>query len=127
LGEIRLPWKRELFDSLSHGERDVSLEAAFALTKLGEPKGFAVLLDHFLTVPPDEFEHLRHFFHRLKPKAKRMVKQMLTQAIAEEVQSLGSHFNTETVEKLKRLYILLDEHEELFALEELMKEQSVNK
>jgi HEAT repeat protein len=120
LGEIRLPWKRELFNFLNHEESGVSLEAAFALTKLAEPKGFTVLLNYFLTVPVDEFEHFRHFFHRLKPKAKHMVKQMLTQLIVEEIQSLGSHFDTATVEKLKRLYLLLDEHEELFALEEFV-------
>lgn len=118
IGEIRLPWKKKLYSYLNNGNPEAALEAAFSLTKLADPRGFEALLNRLLTVSAEEFDDLRRFFHRLKQKAKHMARQFLMDAASNELKSIGDRMESgEALERLRRLYILLDEHEELFALE----------
>lgn len=60
-----------------------------------------------------------------------MIEQVLTHVISRELEQLmeKSHkslheINPATLEKLRRLYELLDQHEELFAIEEALKVKS---
>jgi hypothetical protein len=79
----------------------------------------------------EQFDVLRRFFHRLKPKARRMVEQMITHVVANELQHLTeihegkslAEVDPALLEKLRRLYRLLDQHEELFIIESALKEK----
>ncbi len=131
LGEIGLPKKRILLDAINHGDSDMQLEAAFSLTKMGDPTGFQILLGKLLSFSPEQFESLRRFFYRLKPKARRMVEHVLVAAISDKLnkimrekgeQSL-EEIDVDILEKLRRLYKLLDQHEELFAIESALAEK----
>lgn len=131
LGEVGISQKQTAVEHLNNGDETLKIEAAFALTKCADARGFSYLLDHFLRLPVQEFETLRRFFHRLKPNAKKMIEQVLTHVISRELEQLmeKSHkslheINPATLEKLRRLYELLDQHEELFAIEEALKVKS---
>lgn len=125
LGEIGSSRKAVFMDFLKSSDQELKLEAAFALTKHGDSRGFLHLLEHFLSLPLEQFDVLRRFFHRLKPKARRMVEQIITHVVANELQHLTAihegkpltEIDPALLEKLRRLYRLLDQHEELFAIE----------
>lgn len=128
LGEIGLPRKRVLMDSLQAPDPEIRLEAAFALTKCADPNGFQILLDHFLKLPAGEFEIFRRFFHRLKPQAKKMVDKILLNVISNFHREIFTkHAETgieemeqDLLERLRRLYGLLDQHEELYTIEQVI-------
>lgn len=131
LGEVGMSRKQSAVEHLNNDDETLKIEAAFALTKCADARGFYFLLDHFLHLPVEQFETLRRFFHRLKPKAKKMIEQVLTNVISRELDQLmeKSHrslheIEPETLEKLRRLYQLLDQHEELFAIESALQEKN---
>lgn len=125
-GEIRLPYKKLLFACLQSDDLAVSLEAAFALAKQGEKSGFEFLLNHFLPLPEEHFQALPHFLRRLHSKEKQFAELLISQAITQHLNALIRKFSdaelkdfpTSDLEFLKRLYKLLDQHEELFVVEE---------
>lgn len=124
-GEIRSGWQKELFELLKSKDADIALESAFALTKYGNPIGFQILLDDLLALPDEKFEHLRRFLHRLGPKAREMVETVLVHYVSEKLKTLMQDgqekslydLDSEVLENLRRLYKLLDQHEELFVVE----------
>ena len=124
-GEIDAPELHELHRLLTSSDSELQLEAAFALTKRGDFKGCSVLLDHLLTMPPAQFETMRRFFHRLNPRAQKVVEQTVVNTISEEMSKFSRLYSGiqlhemeyNDLEKLKRLYTLLSRHEELYALE----------
>lgn len=128
LGELGLPRKGILLDAIRHGDTETQLEAAFALTKCGDPVGFNILLEKLLSFSSTQFESMRRFFHRLRPKARRMVEQILVNSTSDKLHMLMreqkgkclDEIDPEILEKLRRLYKLLGQHEELFAIEEIL-------
>lgn len=132
-GEINFPRERILSDLLNSADPDVQIEAAFALTKAGYANAFEVLLDHFLSASAERFESLRRFFKRLSPKARHMVNQILIHYVSEHLNVMARkcgdkllhEMDRHMLESLRRLYTLLDQHEELYEVEEAIKRQSV--
>ncbi len=131
LGEVGMPRKQSAVEYLNNEDKTLKIEAAFALTKCADARGFYYLLDHFLHLPIEQFEILHSFFHRLKPKAKKMIEQALTHVISRELEQLmKKSYNSlheiepEVLEKLRRLYQLLGQHEELFAIESALQEKN---
>lgn len=126
IGELGLPWKQELFTHMQSADESLQLEAAYALTKSADPHGFAVLLQNILYLPNENFEVIRRFLSRLKPKAKTMVESLLVNFIAHQLHNLAQQYRGKSLaeidravlEQLRRLYTLVDEHEELFAIEQ---------
>lgn len=134
VGEIGLSRRKHLLELLKLNDEQIQLETAFALTKLGHAKGFGILLNRFLELPNDQFDHLRRFFHRLKPHANKIAFHILYGFISEELERLSENhkdkflheINDEILEKLRRLYTLLDQHEELFVIESAIKQKAEN-
>lgn len=116
LGEIGEHFEQPLHEFMSSAQDDARLEAAFALTKLGSELGFEHVLDHMLSLNPEEFENMSRFFHRLKPSVRDQLERYLIASVSRELNSID---NTDfaSLERLRRLYILLDQHEELFTIE----------
>ncbi|MBI5413140.1 HEAT repeat domain-containing protein [Candidatus Peregrinibacteria bacterium] len=131
-GEINFSRKRILNDLLNSKDPDVQIEAAFALTKAGHAGAFEVLLDHFLSASAERFESLRRFFNRLSLKARHMVNQILIHYVSQHLDvmmnkcgdKLLHEMDRRMLENLRRLYTLLDQHEELYEVEEAMKRHS---
>jgi len=132
IGELELPWKQSLFTYMQSANESLKLEAAYALTKSADPHGFPILLQNLLYLPNEDFETIRRFFSHLKPKAKNMVESLLVNFIAHQLHSLTQQYqgkslaeiDTAALEQLRRLYTLVDEHEELFAIEQAIKGQA---
>lgn len=105
-------------------------EAAFALTKCGEERGFSTLLETFLDLPSNDFDSLRRLFKRLKPKARKVAEYIIRHRISEELAFLMKQrgpvtiheISQEALQRLQRLYRLSEQHEELFAIEEALRE-----
>ncbi|MEK7171863.1 MAG: MFS transporter [Patescibacteria group bacterium] len=130
IGEINMSKKRVLFDFLHSEDPEIQLEAAFALAKCADRRGFEILLYKFLSLPDPEFETLRRFFHRLSAKAKKIAELVLVET-ASDYLNLVTHeyidkkslkeIDVTVLEKMRRLYKLLGEHEELYAIEDALK------
>lgn len=119
IGEIGLSSQQKpLQQFLNVSSQEIRLEAAYTLIKLADPSGFEILLEHVLSSSDEEFYELRMFFTRLKPKARKMLEILLIHAIAQLFTPLikGDRDSIVLVH-LKRLYTILDQHEELFAIE----------
>lgn len=126
IGEIGVNKKRLLHELLYNGTPDIQLEAAFALTKMGDQIGFNALLQRFLYVPKERFDVLGRFFNRLRPKTKKMAERVLVHFIASHIHDIMHEYgdarslhevDDAMLEKLRRMYKLLDQHEELYAIE----------
>ncbi len=132
LGEIGISREPIISEFLKSEDAELKREAAFALTKCADPRGFSHLLEHFLSLPSENFETLKRFLHRLNPKARRMVEQILSQVVSRELDSIMekdqvkdlSQIDRQILEKLRRLYRLLDQHEELFAIESALQKKT---
>lgn len=135
IGEIGAPHRRTiLFEFLDNSNAEIQLEAAFALTKCGEPGGFNLILDHFLSIPIEKFESLRRFFKRLKPKAKNMTQTLIANFVSQQLNNLMSSeknaklavdkIDENILERLRRLYRLLDHHDELYTIESILKQRA---
>lgn len=130
-GEIGLPWQSRLRKIIVSADQKTVMEAAFALTKCADTMGFQTLLDQLLSIDRESFENARRFLHRLKPKAKLLVEQVLIHFISEELNEIMNtmkgtsleQIDGATLEKLRRLYTLLEQHEELFEIEKALQEQ----
>lgn len=125
LGEINFKDHEKLFTSLHGGDPSLQLEAAFALTKAANPRGFLILLERFLSLQEEDFDRLRRFSNYLRPPAKAMVERMLVHVISERLNRLMHDYPQRDLLEiplqelltLKRLYQLLDQHEELYVIE----------
>lgn len=134
IGEIKLPRKRLLYSMLNLKNSIISLEAAYALAKIGDQRGFNALLDHYLASAAEDFVSFKHFYQRLGSGIKLMAKHLIAHRITEKLSYIGNqkqmdgflNINSKILEKLRRLYILLDEHEELFTLEAAMANKFIN-
>ena len=90
-----------------------------------------MLLADALQSSAEDFEMFERFFRRLKPKSKIVVDKILIHAVSEELEEIMQHYGDlalsqmprDVLERLRRLYTLLDQHEELFALEQVIKTQ----
>ncbi|MBI4994211.1 MFS transporter [Candidatus Peregrinibacteria bacterium] len=129
IGEINMHKKRVLFDFLHSEDSEIQLEAAFALAKCADRRGFEMLLYRFLSSQEDVFESMRRFLNRLSPKAKKVAKNVMIEATSEYLNLVTHEYNDKkslkeidagVLEKLRRLYKLLDEHEELHAIETVL-------
>lgn len=128
-GEINFPRRRVLGNLLNSNDLDIQIEAAFALTKAGHAGAFEILLDHFLSASAERFENLRRFFKRLGPGARHMVNQILIHYVSKHLNvmmnkcgdKLLHEMDPHMLENLRRLYTLLDQHEELYEVEEALK------
>ncbi len=133
IGEMDVSRKRALLELVASQNPEIQLEAAFALMKTGDVSGFEILLHRFLTVPNEEFDVLRRFFHRLKPKVKERVEQLLAHFISHQLTVIMKEHGEKALhevdqpilEKLRRLYTLLDQHEELYVLESALARQAL--
>lgn len=128
MGEIGFVKKKKMHELLHRSSDDLKLEVAFALTKCADQKGFDVVLNHIISISPEEFESLRRFMYRLTPKAKNMVETVLINVISGEMNNLSEQFkgkflheiDADKLEKLRRLYKVLDQHEELHEIEKAL-------
>ena len=110
---------------------DLKIEAAFALTKASDSKGFSVLLNYYLNLPDDQFSSLRRFIEKLKPKAKHMIEQVITNEVSSDLNGIMRDYSGRPIaeidhsllHRLRRLYLLLDQHEEIFLIETELKEE----
>lgn len=132
-GEIGVNKKRLLAEFLHNENDEIQLEAAFALTKLGDPVGSHSLLQKLLFLPKERFENLRRFFNRLAPNAKKTAEQVLIIYISNYIKEIMKKYrdkelkeiDLEVLERLRRLYRILDQHDELFEIENAIKKQSL--
>lgn len=128
IGEVGLPKKILLREFLHSSSPEISLEASFALTKLADTAGLHYLLSKFLSSEPEEFDRLRHFFHRLRPHARRQADRFLHDVIAEMLMELEREYGKmplqnvpqQLLERLRRLYTLVNQHEELSLIESVL-------
>ena len=132
MGEIGEIHKKLFVDAAQSTDPALKLEVAYAMTKQGNAHAFMIVLNHHLSLPKEKFENFRRFFFHLKPHAKKMVDGVLIDVISKELNMLLEKYtgkslhelSTEILEKLRRLYKLIDQHEELFLIEEALQRHS---
>lgn len=122
-GEIDFISKKTIFPLLSSEHEDLKVEAAFALVKKADSAGIPFLVNHFLTIADSEFFAIKRFVRRLENGIKKNLESVIIENIAQYIEHV--HSNPENINKLRRLYLLIDEHEELARLEEAF-EKSYN-
>lgn len=128
VGEIGGVHKKTFIGIAHMNDPALFIEVAFAMTKQGDSRAFMTLLNHFLALPAPQFENFRRFFFHLKPAARKMVDEVLIDVISEELNMLLHDYagkslqelSPEILERLRRLYTVLDQHEELFLIEEAL-------
>lgn len=124
-GEIRLQCRRILHKYTQSRNQDIRIVAAKSLVHLGDMSGFNIILDNIANCSEKEFNELKHFVESLETKSYQLFEHALVQAVAHEFASMSKRYggkkietlNANVLQKLRRLYILLDEFEELFAVE----------
>lgn len=131
LGEVDAPHYNHILVELVQGtDVDYEHNAAFALTKHGDARGIVALVERYLLLPHEEFETLRRFMHRLTGDVKKNTQQTIVHIIAEHVKLLMKQYvgkrlhdvDGALLEKLRRLYKLIDQHEELHEIETVISE-----
>jgi hypothetical protein len=86
-------------------------------------------LNHYLNLPDDQFFALHRFIQKLKPKAKHVVEQVITNEVSSSLNGIMRDYNgrpiaeidRDLLHRLRRLYLLLEQHEEIFLIESELK------
>lgn len=128
LGEVGEP-SRVLMDCLNSENDVIRLEAAIALLKCSDTRGFSEIIDHILTDSAVDFEHLRRTLARLKPETRNLLDSLFVHYMPNYLNELMRLYenkaledmDTSTLEQLRRLYTSIGQHEELFEIEKALK------
>ncbi len=128
VGEVGGIHKKPFLDIASANDPVLAIEVSYAMTKQGDAHAFRKVLTHLLAIPREQFENLRRLFFHFQPHVEKMVDDVLIDVISEELNMLLERYagkslqelSPEILERLRRLYKILDQHEELFLIEEAL-------
>jgi len=132
-GEAKLPCRRLLHRFLEDERPEVRFQAAKTLAQLADLAGFDILLEVLTTATPEEFSQFKHFYENICPKARQLFEHALVHAVSREFNQMMhnyggrmiSEIDPDILQRLRRLYILLNQHEELFAIDTALRKGSI--
>jgi len=133
VGALKLKrYKKQCVKNLKSNNQNVKAEAALALAKMGYAESVEVIVDMLFDGKPKIVEKIRHALKKLPHKTAKSINQEVRQIVADRINKLLDetktkslrHLETKHLKYLKMLYSLVDEHEEVELIQELIYSKS---
>lgn len=129
IGELGLKRYQQYCERMmSHQNIKISVYASIALAKMGILSSVPKIVEFMLSGNASHMDEIRRFLNKLPHKSRKNIEKLLRQAVSERINLLLSKLHTKSLLKisnrhlkyLKMLYSLVDEHEEVELISELL-------
>jgi HEAT repeat protein/MFS family permease len=131
LGEIKndneFPY---IFKKLGSQDYEIRHQAARALSKMNHRASILHMADAWIEEPDKTKKFIKALSRPMKESIELLVHRKISHMINQIIEETGvdqlSDLNEETLEKLKNLYAIVDEHEEIHKIEQLIKSKKTS-
>ena len=133
VGELNLKrYKHKCSVHLHAKDSRVRMHAALALAKMGSQNSVEVLVDILFTADASESSEIRRSLSKLRHKTRKSIENSVRLVVSKKIDELLckthakslKHLEAKDLKYLKMLYSLVDEHEEVELISELLYSKS---